>query len=308
MIQNTVSMNDLARVGFHALINKGLEKATPTHQRYIGATIRSRQAFELFAYHGGLGLFQQRDEGDRVKIDSVAQRYRQRVTPVIHSLGLQYTKQAQYKDLYDFIKSQGPLVAHSATSTINLLAANTFMNFAFPGGSSNSPDGVTLFNSAHPTQGSTTQSNLGTSVISYFSLEDALTAIAGQTLDREDLPRMVDGGFKLLVTPWNHAAAVRAVKSTQVAGTNANDTSEFVSGKVKDIVEDPYIGYQMSTMRLAWALVPMKSDENPHRFMQIEGLRTHVEYEGKTDTTSMFAHFENTFFTMGWQGTFGSKP
>ena len=308
MTQTVLTLNDLARVGFYALINKGLESTDPMYQRYIAGTIKSRQAFELFAYHGGLGLFQQRDEGDRVKIDSVPQRYRQRVTPIIHSLGLRYTKQAEYKDIMDFIKSQGPMVAQAANATMNVQATNFFMNYAFPGGSSFSPDGVTIFNSAHPTVGATTVSNLGTSVISYFALEEALTSIANQILDREDLPRIVNGGFKLFTTPTNNAAAVRAVNSIQVAGTNANDTSEYVGKKIKQIIEDPYIGWQMPSMRLAWALIPAAQNENPHRFMQIEGLRTHVEYKGEDDTTSMYAHYENTFFTMGYQGTFGSKP
>lgn len=298
---------DYARIGLNQLINLGLEQQDPQHMNYVGGTIKSRQAFERYGFHAGLGLMQQRDEGDLVKLDSVPNRFRFNIYPVIHSTGIKYTKQAEQKDIYSFIKSQAPMISQSANATLNLMAANAFMNLAFPGGSSVGPDGLTLFNSAHTTV-SGTQSNVGTAPMSYFALEDALTAIRTQTLDRDDIPRVVRGGFQLVCTPYNIAAATRAIESSQIAGTNANDTSKFVSTRINKVWDDQWIGWQMPSMRLAWALIPSAANENGNRFLLVDGLRTHVEYQGQTDTTSMFAHMENAMVNLGWQGMYGSKP
>jgi len=308
MIQTVQANVDLARVGLHMLINLGLKNIQPQYMEYVGETVQTKQAFERFAAHAGVGLFQQRNEGDLVKIDTPAQRWRFNVYPVIHSLGLKWTKQSEFKDMYGFIKGQAPMIAQAAVATQNLSATNTFMNLAFPGGSSLGPDGLTLFNTAHTTLGTSVQSNAGTAPISYFALEDALTNIRAQTLDRDDIPRQLLGGHKLICTPYNEAAAIRAVESSQIAGTNANDTSKYVSQRIKSVWADQYIGYQMSSMRLAWALIPANSAENGNRMLQVEGLRTHVEYKGENDIYMMFAHYENAFFNLGWQGTWGSKP
>lgn len=308
MIQTVPFNIDLARIGLNSLINLGLEKMDPQYMNYVGGTIKSKQAFERYGFHAGLGLFQQRDEGDLVSIDSVPQRFRFNIYPVIHSTGIKYSKQAEQKDIYGFIKGQAPMISQSANATLNLLAANTYMNLAFPGGSSVGPDGLTIFNSAHTTVGGSTQSNVGTAPMSYFALEDALTAIRTQTLDRDDMPRQVRGGFDLVCTPYNVAAAIRAVESSQISGTNANDTSKFVSTRINKVWDDQWVGYQMTSMRLAWALIPSAANENGNRFLQVDGLRTHVEYTGQNDTTAMFAHMENAFVNLGWQGMYGSKP
>ena len=199
------------------------------------------------------------------------------------------------------------MLADSAIMTMNLMAANFFANLAFPGGSSLSPDGQSIFSAAHPGVGTLTQSNLGTSPISYLALEDAIQQIKGQKGDR-GLPRYNMGGWDLICTTANEGATTRAVNSKQIAGTNANDTAEFVSGRINRITADPFIGIDDATLLDIWMLVPSAKDENPFAYLSAESVRTTGWYDGESDVTKFSAHMEGVMMTSGWMGTFGSNP
>lgn len=308
MIQHTQQDLLAYRVGLYGYFNLGLEEQVDTTGIYVGKQIKSKQAFEQFRYHAGPGLFPVRNEGERVFIDDVPKRYTFTVTPIIHSLGLAHTNEAEYKDLYNFIRQQGGWLAKSAVATKNLMAADTFMNKAFPGGTTLGGDGVTLFSSSHTTTSATVQSNYGTSAMSTFALEDAIQQINDQRSDRDLLPTHVEGGFKLVTGPRIEALTHRVVKSTQIAGSNANDTNDWLSGRIKQIRVDKFINYGMTTMQNAWALIPAMDKENPLIELFIKDYSFVADELKRTNSIAFYAHFENLFAAPYWRGCFGSKP
>lgn len=308
IIQHT--QQDLAayRVGLYGYFNLGLEEQMDTTGIYVGKTIKSKQAYEDFRFHAGVGLFPVRNEGENIFMDDIPKRFSFRVTPVIRSLGLAHTGQAEYKDMYGFIRGQGPMLAKAAQATKNLMACDTFFNKAFPGGTSVGPDGLTIFNTSHTTTGAAVQSNYGTSMLSVYSLEDALQSVNDQRSDRDSLPTDINGGFKLVVGTRLEALAYRVVNSTQIAGSNANDTNAWVNGRIKSIERDKFVNYGMSTLQNAWALVPAMKSENPFIELFIKDYSFEVDHIKRNDSVAFYSQFENVYAPIGWRGTFGSKP
>lgn len=294
--------------GLYAYLNYGIEQATDTTMQYGLSVIKSKQAYEDFRMHGGVGMFPVRQEGAQIFMDNVPKRFSFRVFPVIHSMGLGYTKQAEFKDVYGFIKSQGPMMGKAAVLTKNYMAALAFMNNAFPGGSSTGPDGLTLFNANHTTVGATVQNNYDTSLLSPFALENALQKIDAQTTDRDDLPNDIQGKFTLMTGTLNNAQAFRIVKSDKLAGSNVNDTNEYLQGRIGSIKLDKFINYGMTTMANAWALFPENKNENKLIELFIQDYRVVVDELKSVDSLAMYGHFENLYTFLDWKGTWGSKP
>ena len=299
---------ELHREGLLMVINNGVKNAPSTYSDYTGGkVINSKQAYEEAVRHAGLGTFVQRDEAGLIEYDSPVMQGKVRWYPVLRSLGIKYSHQSKHRDLYGFVESQGKMLANSAVITMNLMGANYFFALAFPGGSSLTPDGVTIFNSAHPQTGTLTQSNFGTNPVSYLALEDGIQKIRGQVGDR-GLPRYIQGGWNLMCTYANEGACQRAVYSSQISGSNANDTSKFVNTNIKKVTADPFVGVNDSTLLSCWTLIPSDKEENPFAYLSAEGVRTTSWYDGETDTLKFAAHMEGVMLSTGYLGTFGSHP
>lgn len=294
--------------GLYGYYSLGMMEQEDTTGIYMPKTITSKQAYEDFRYHAGPGYMPIREEGEEIEVDDIPKRFTFRVTPVIHSMGLGHTTQAAYKDVYGFIRSQATMLAESTQITKNLMAADTFMNKAFPAGTSTGPDGKTLFASDHTTASTDTQSNYGTSTLSTFSLEAAIQAIRDQRTDRDAAPANITGKLKLVTGPLLAAQAYRVVKSIQIAGSNANDTNSWVTGNIGEIEQDPHINYGMTTMAQAWALFTMNPKWMKNIELFIQPYRTVIDDVKKIDSTIMYAHFENLYAHLGWKGTYGNKP
>jgi hypothetical protein len=308
VIQHTQQDLTLYHIGLYGLYNLGLEEQEDTTGIYNPKVIRSKQAYEDFKFTGGVGYVPIREEGEEIEMDDIPKRFTFRVTPVIHSMGLGRTTQAAYKDVYGFIAKQANDLAEATQITKNLMACDTYMNKAFPGGTSLGPDGKTLFASDHTTVGTDTQSNYGTSTLGPTALETAIQAIRDQRTDRDLMPANITGKFKLVTGPLLNAQAYRVVKSIQIAGSNANDTNAWITGNIGSIEVDPHVNYGMTTMAQAWALFTMNPKWMKNIELFIQPYRTVMDDLKKIDSTATYVHFENLYSHLGWKGTYGNKP
>ena len=299
----TQEMLLIHREGLMKLINDGVEGAPSTWKLITPRVISSRQAYEQVQTHAGLGFFEPMDEVGGVTYDAAIPRYSKTYTPIVRTLGVKFSKQSRQKDLYGFIKAMGPMLAEAAVVTMNLMAAN-LINLGFGGGTT-CPDGQAQFSAAHPLTTLSTYSNLGTSPLSGQALEDALQSVLAQVGDR-GIPKYYPAGFKLVVGPLQSAIATRAVRSQGLQGTTDNDTNEFVSGLIKNVVVEQMIGFNQPSLIDAWALLPADEKNNPFFYIQVQGIETDVDKSIDFQEIKYVSDFEGTFDTWGWRGTFGS--
>ena len=294
------------REGLLKLINDGIEQVPQTYRKIVPNTITSKQAYEQIQTWSGFGFFQPMTEAQGVTYDSVIPGYTKTYTPVIRTLGVKHTRQSLQKDLYGFVKSMAPLLAKSAVATKNLLAAN-ILNLGFSAATMASPDGAALFSASHPIkQNGTTQSNLGADALSGLALEAAIQSVYAQKGDR-GIPKYFTGGLKLVVGPALYGLATRAVESSGLQGTSDNDTNKFVSGAIREIVMEQFIGFGSTTMDYYWFLLPADSSENPLIEIEVQGLKTDTDYDMDFQATKFAASFECVFDNLGWRGLYASQ-
>lgn len=104
----------------------------------------------------GFGQFAVVPEGDVTRYDEALPGFNKTYTHAQYSLGFRVTKVAMDDDKFGVVKKLATELGRSAKETKEVTAANPF-NIGFT--SSNGPDGVSLFNTAHPLIGGGTQSN-----------------------------------------------------------------------------------------------------------------------------------------------------
>ena len=301
----TQTMPLLHREGLLKLINDGVENVPATWNKICPNTIKSRQAYEEIQTWAGLGFFQNMDEAFGITYDNVVPRYTKRYYPIIRTLGVKHSKQSAQKDLYSFVKAQAPLLSQSAVATMNFLACNV-LNLGFSSTTMASPDGVALFSASHTLVGSQTDSNLITQSLSGTSLENALQIAMAHKGDR-GIPKYYQGGFKLAVGPGLAGLATRSVKSVQLAGTNDNDTNEFVSGMIKEIIVDQMLGFDNTSLANYWYLIPAAPQDNPLFYMEVSPMAVETDYEIDYQVTKFAASFECLFDNLGWRGLVASQ-
>lgn len=301
---STQTMQLIHREGLWKLINDGIENINATWSQIVPNTIKSKQAYEEIQTHAGLGFFQAFTESNGVTYDTPVPRFTKRYIPVIRTLGVKHTKQAEQKDLYGFIKKLGPMMADSAVATLNLLAANV-LNLGFS--TMTSPDGQPLFSASHPLiQNGSVDSNLGSAALSGLALEAAIQNIMNQKTDR-GIPRYFMGGFKLVVNPALAGVATRAVESVGLQGTADNDTNAFVRGSIRSRVVDPLIGFGGNGTQYSWFLIPAEAKDSPLFRMDVQPLTTDTDYDIDHMVYKYVASFETLFDNFGWRGLYGSQ-
>ena len=130
--------------------------------------------------------------------------------------------------MYDRLASRyTKALARSMANTKQVKAVNPLIN-GLPSGSFNSGDGVTLFNTAHPTVSGTVSNTLATAAdLNETSLEQSLIDIAAMT-DERGL-KIAARGVKMIIPSELQFTAERLMKSQGRVGTADNDVNAIVS-------------------------------------------------------------------------------
>ena len=135
----------------------------------------SDRAFEEEVLFTGFGTAPTKGEGESISYDNAQESYTARYDNETIALAFAVTEEAMEDNLYDtFAKLRAKGLARAMATTKQVKAAKLYNDgFATAQG-----DGVSLFNTAHPTVGDGNQSNIGTAAaISEASLESAVIAI-----------------------------------------------------------------------------------------------------------------------------------
>ena len=225
-----ISRNQLVKElepGLNALF--GLEyKQYENQSAEIYTTESSDRAFEEEVMLSGFAQAQVKPEGSGVTYDNAQETFTARYTNETIALAFAITEEAIEDNLYDRLASRyTKALARSMAQTKQVKAVNP-LNNGMPGGTFTSGDGVTLFNTAHPTIAGTFQNTLTTAAdLNETSLEQSMIDIAALT-DERGL-KIAAKAVKMIIPSALQFTAERLMASAGRVGTADNDINAIRS-------------------------------------------------------------------------------
>jgi hypothetical protein len=225
-----ISRNQLVKElepGLNALF--GLEyKQYENQSAEIYTTESSDRAFEEEVMLSGFAQAQVKPEGSAVTYDNAQETFTARYTNETIALAFAITEEAIEDNLYDRLASRyTKALARSMAQTKQVKAVNP-LNNGMPGGTFNSGDGVTLFNTAHTTLAGSFSNTLATAAdLNETSLEQSMIDIAALT-DERGL-KIAAKGMKMIIPSALQFTAERLMASAGRVGTADNDVNAIKS-------------------------------------------------------------------------------
>jgi phage major head subunit gpT-like protein len=219
-----ISRNQLVKElepGLNALF--GLEyKQYENQHAEIYTTETSDRAFEEEVMLSGFAQASVKPEGSAVKFDQAQETFTARYTNETIALAFAITEEAIEDNLYDRLASRyTKALARSMAQTKQVKAAAP-LNNGLPGGTFTSGDGVTLFNTAHPTVAGTFSNTLAVAAdLNETSLEQSMIDIAALT-DERGL-KIAAKATSMVIPSALQFTADRLMNSAGRVGTADND-------------------------------------------------------------------------------------
>ncbi len=189
----------------------------------------SDRAFEEEVMLSGFGNAQVKGEGAGVSFDEAQETFTARYTHETVALAFAITEEAIEDNLYDRLASRyTKALARSMSNAKQVKAVEPLIQGLPSTDNFDSGDGVSLFNTSHPTVAGTFKNTLSTQAdLNETSLEQSLIDI-GQMTDERGL-RIAARGVKMIIPSELQFTAERLMKSQGRTGTADNDINAIVS-------------------------------------------------------------------------------
>ena len=285
--------------GLNALF--GLEyKRYENQHAEIYTTESSDRAFEEEVMLSGFAQAQVKPEGSGVTFDNAQETYTARYSHETIALAFAITEEAVEDNLYDQISSRyTKALARSMANTKQVKAVNPLIN-GLPSGSFTSGDGVSLFNTSHPTISGTVSNTLATAAdLNETSLEQSLIDIAAMT-DERGL-KIAARGVKMIIPSELQFTAERLMKTQGRVGTADNDINAIASMgmipqgyRVNNFLTDPDAFYIITD-------VP-----NGMKYFDRAAIKTAMEGDFDTGNVRYKARERYSFGVSDYRGIFAS--
>ena len=214
--------------GLNALF--GLEyKRYENQHAEIYVTETSDRAFEEEVMLSGFAQAAVKPEGSGVVFDNAQETYTARYTMETIALAFAITEEAIEDNLYDRLASRyTKALARSMANTKQIKAVDPLIQGLPTTDNFDSGDGVSLFNTAHPTIAGTVSNTLAVQAdLNETSLEQSLIDIAAFT-DERGL-KIAARGVKMIVPSELQFTAERLMKSQGRTSTADNDINAIAS-------------------------------------------------------------------------------
>ena len=214
--------------GLNALF--GLEyKRYENQHAEIYSEESSDRAFEEEVMLSGFANAQVKGEGSGVSFDEAQETFTARYTHETVALAFAITEEAIEDNLYDRLASRyTKALARSMSNAKQVKAVEPLIQGLPSTDNYDSGDGVSLFNTSHPTVSGTFKNTLSTQAdLNETSLEQSLIDIASMT-DERGL-RVAARGVKMVIPSELQFTAERLMKSQGRTGTADNDIDAIVS-------------------------------------------------------------------------------
>lgn len=212
--------------GLNALFGMEYEKYENEHSE-VYETESSERSFEEETKLSGFGAAPVKSEGESISYDNAQEAFTARYVHETVAMGFSITEEAMEDNLYDSLSARYTKALARAMAYTKQVKAASLLNTGFD--TYKTGDGVTLFNTAHPTVQGATNSNRPSvdADLNETSLEQAVIDIAGFVDERGLLiaarPR------KLIVPPSLMFVATRLLQTELRVGTADNDLNALKS-------------------------------------------------------------------------------
>ena len=214
--------------GLNALFGLEYKNYANEHTEIFDAE-NSDRAFEEEVMLSGFGNASVKPEGQGVNYDAAQETFTARYTHETLALAFSITEEAIEDNLYDRLASRyTKALARSMANTKQIKAVDRLIQGLPTTDNFDSGDGVSLFNTAHPTIAGTVSNTLATQAdLNETSLEQSLIDIAAMT-DERGL-KIAARGVKMIIPSELQFTAERLMKSQGRVGTADNDVNAIVS-------------------------------------------------------------------------------
>jgi hypothetical protein len=285
--------------GLNALF--GLEyKQYENQHAEIYTTESSDRAFEEEVMLSGFAQAQTKSEGAGVAFDNAQETFTARYTHETVALAFSITEEAIEDNLYDRLASRyTKALARSMAQTKQVKAVNPLIQGLPTTNNYNSGDGVSLFNTAHPTIAGTVANTLATQAdLNETSLEQSLIDIAAMT-DERGL-KIAARGIKMIIPSELQFTAERLMKSDKRVGTADNDTNAIRS---MGMVPQGYVVNNFLTDTDAFYITT--DVPNGMKYFQRAAIKTAMEGDFDTGNVRYKARERYSFGVSDFRGIFG---
>ena len=262
----------------------------------------SDRAFEEEVMLSGFANAQVKGEGSGVSFDEAQETFTARYTHETVALAFAITEEAIEDNLYDRLASRyTKALARSMSNAKQVKSVEPLIQGLPTTDNFDSGDGVSLFNTAHPTVAGTFSNTLATqSDLNETSLEQSLIDIAAMT-DERGL-KIAARGMKMIVPSELQFQAERLMKSQGRTGTADNDINAIVSMgmvpqgyRVNNFLTDPNAYFFITD-------VP-----NGMKYFERTPIRTAMEGDFDTGNVRYKARERYRFGVSDYRGIFGSS-
>ena len=285
--------------GLNALF--GLEyKQYENQHAEIYTTESSDRAFEEEVMLSGFAQAQVKPEGSGVSFDNAQETYTARYTHETVALAFSITEEAIEDNLYDRLASRyTKALARSMAQTKQVKAVNPLIQGLPTTDNFDSGDGVSLFNTAHPTVAGTVANTLATQAdLNETSLEQSLIDIAAMT-DERGL-KIAARGVKMIIPSELQFTAERLMKSDKRVGTADNDINAVRS---MGMVPQGYVVNNFLTDTDAFYITT--DVPNGMKYFQRAAIKTAMEGDFDTGNVRYKARERYSFGVSDFRGIFG---
>jgi len=285
--------------GLNALF--GLEyKQYENQHAEIYTTESSDRAFEEEVMLSGFAQAQTKSEGAGVAFDNAQETFTARYTHETVALAFSITEEAIEDNLYDRLASRyTKALARSMAQTKQVKAVNPLIQGLPTTDNYDSGDGVSLFNTAHPTIAGTVANTLATQAdLNETSLEQSLIDIAAMT-DERGL-KIAARGMKMIIPSELQFTAERLMKSEKRVGTADNDTNAIRS---MGMVPQGYVVNNFLTDTDAFYITT--DVPNGMKYFQRAAIKTAMEGDFDTGNVRYKARERYSFGVSDFRGIFG---
>ena len=285
--------------GLNALF--GLEyKQYENQHAEIYTTESSDRAFEEEVMLSGFAQAQVKAEGSGVTFDNAQETYTARYTHETVALAFSITEEAIEDNLYDRLASRyTKALARSMAQTKQVKAVNPLIQGLPTTDNFDSGDGVSLFNTAHPTIAGTVKNTLTTQAdLNETSLEQSLIDIAQMT-DERGL-KIAARGLKMIIPSELQFTAERLMKSEKRVGTADNDINAVRS---MGMIPQGYVVNNFLTDTDAFYITT--DVPNGMKYFQRAAIKTAMEGDFDTGNVRYKARERYSFGVSDFRGIFG---
>ena len=294
------ALNDNVDKSLMGIMKAQLKELPKIYTDYFNIKSSDRK-FERIVTYVPFGDTIAKEEGDNYSMDQLRQGYTKDFTHTENGLGFEVTQTALEDDAENLLTRSGEWLAFSARYVEEGRAANP-LNNGFT--TETTPDGVSLFNTAHVLKsGGTAKNRPSTDAdLSAQSLSQAMIDVQTDQKDEAGHLAAPITSWKLIVPPSLEFLAERLIKSSGLPGSTDNDTNPIKSRRTWDIIVNPRL-----TDSDAWFLLAGNKSQHGLTFYR----RVPITLEpSTTDARTGNKIFKVRHrFSVGawtWVGTYGS--